>query len=147
MYGCSEAPDTEGLTSLEIPASHWGQENKACPRCNQQILAAAVRCKFCGATFASAAPQRRDDFQAHQQTKSKLPMVRTISVWLLVFSLLPCTAPIAAVVGGIWYLANREAIRALPALNSALCKIAVGVAVVETSMLVAFALMYSMVGG
>jgi len=42
-----------------------------------------------------------------------------VAIWLLVFSLLTCTAPLAAVVGSIWYLMNRETINQLPALHAA----------------------------
>src|SRR5512138_2081358 len=54
IYGCAQVPATEGRAALEIPAAYWGQEEKPCPACGRQILAAAVRCRHCGATFASS---------------------------------------------------------------------------------------------
>ena len=135
IYGCSEAPPTESLNTLEIPASHWGQENKRCPACSQVILAAAVRCKHCGATFESAKPQDHGSFQEHETNKAKLPLIKVGAIVLLVFSLLPCTAPLAAIAGPIWYAMNRKSIAMLPGFHSALCKIAVGVSISITLML------------
>lgn len=136
IYGCAEAPPTEGLNSLEIPASHWGQENKQCPQCAQVILAAAVRCKHCGATFESANPQDQGSFHEREANKAKLPLIKIGAIVLLVFSLLPCTAPIAAIAGPIWYALNRNSIAMLPRFHSALCKIAVGVSISITLMLI-----------
>jgi hypothetical protein len=142
VYGCPQTPATESLTALEIPASHWGKEDKNCPRCGSTILAAAVRCRHCGATFSSAAPQGSTTYHAQRKIKAKLPAVRTAGIWLLVFGLLTCTAPLAAVVGAIWYFMNRETIDKLPALQAAICRIAVGVAVFQTFILVLLAVVF-----
>ncbi len=143
VYGCPQVPSTQGLTDLEVPASFWGQEEKACPRCGRMILAAAVRCRHCGATFASAAPQGRYAYHAHQDVQARLPAVRTATLWLLVLGILPCTAPLAAVGGPIWYVQNRDAVRALPPLNGAMAKIAIGVACCQTALAVLFTLLYA----
>ncbi len=139
VYGCEQTPITEGLSHLEVPAAHWGKEEKECPRCKKTILAAATRCRHCGATFSSATPQGSASYHAQQRAQAKLPAVRTLSIWLLVFSLLTCTAPLAAVVGPIWYYSNRETIRRLPTLNAAMCRIAVGVAIFQTVIVVLLA--------
>lgn len=144
VYGCPQTPETESLSTLEVPASHWGKEDKRCPRCGSTILAAAVRCRHCGATFASATPQGSASYQAQKKIDAKLPAIRTASIWLLVFSLLTCTAPLAAVVGAAFYCMNREAIKKLPALQSAICKIAVGVAIFQTVMLILLALVFQL---
>jgi hypothetical protein len=147
QYGCAEAPPTQKLEELEMPASYWGAQDKACPRCGQTILAAAVRCRFCGTTFESAQPQEARQFQEHAQVKSRVPAVRAQGVWLLVFSILTCTAPIAAIVGLAWYSANRQVIAKLSPLSAALCKIAVGVACVQTMILVLVAVLYTAFSG
>lgn len=139
VYGCEQTPITEGLSDLEVPAAHWGKEEKECPRCKKTILAAATRCRHCGATFSSAMPQGSTSYQAQQRAQAKVPAVRTFSIWLLVFSLLTCTAPLAAIVGPIWYYSNRETIRRLPTLNAAMCRIAVGVAIFQTAIVVLLA--------
>lgn len=145
VYGCPQVPRTEGLSSLEIPASYWGKEEKACPKCGQMILAAAVRCRHCGAMFSSATPQGEHAYRSEQQIKARLPAVRTAGIWLLVFSVLTCTAPLAALIGTVWYCRNRREIRAMPAVNVAMCKIAVGVAWAQTAMVVIFTMLYAAV--
>jgi Prokaryotic RING finger family 1 len=147
QYGCEQAPPTEKLQDLEMPASYWGAEEKACPNCGKVIKAAAVRCRFCGTTFESARPQEAHQFEARQQVKSRAPAVRTQGIWLLVFSLLTCTAPIAAVVGAFWYVANRQVIASLPPMSSALCKIAVGVAWLQSIIVVLVAVFHSLMAG
>ena len=147
VYGCSQAPPTEGLSSLEIPSSHWGREDKPCPSCGKTILAAAIRCRHCGAVFSSATPQEAEGYSVQQRIKAKMPAVRTASIWLLIFSLIPCTAPAAAIIGLIWYIRNRQTIRVLPALNAALCKIAVGVALAQTGLLILCGILASMANG
>lgn len=146
FYGCSEAPPTEGLNSIEIPASHWGKSKKQCPKCTKEILAAAVRCKHCGATFETANPQQRDAYHEHEANRAKLPIIKAAVIGLLIFSLIPCTAPIAAVGGTIWYVTNRKTIAMLPRFHSALCKIAVGVSIVITVLLIAFTVLNSTFG-
>jgi ribosomal protein S27AE len=136
VYGCSFAAPTESLTSLEIPAGHWGREDKDCPRCGRSILAAAMRCKHCGATFTSAAPQASSTFRQQEQVKSSLPAVRRTAIILLVFAIIPFTAPFAAVIGGIWLAVQWRAIRSLPPVVGAMGKIAVGVALLQTLLLI-----------
>ena len=135
------------MSSLEIPPSYWGREEKPCPNCGKTILAAAVRCRHCGAVFSSATPQGVTAYSDQQKIKAKIPADRTASIWLLVFSLVPCTAPLAAIVGLIWYIGNHQPIRALPPLNVALCKIAVGVALAQTGLLIVCGILASVANG
>jgi hypothetical protein len=146
-YGCEQAPPTERLTSLEIPASHWGCEDKPCPSCGLAIMAAAVRCRHCGATFTSAAPEEAAAYHREQALRAKLPGVRTTGIWLLAFSLIPCTAPFAAIIGLIWYFSHRQAIRALPPLYAAVCTIAVGIACAQSGLLIVCGVLASMARG
>lgn len=145
VYGCSQVPPTEKRQAIEIPVSYWGQENKNCPECGQQILAAALRCRHCGATFESARPQRADEFAQRKAISENLPKVRRTVIFLFILSVISCLAPIGAVVGLIWYPANREAIKALPAVYGALSKIALFVAVGQTVGLVIVTLLYALV--
>lgn len=147
VYGCSQAASTEGLTSLEIPASHWGREDKDCPRCGQSILAAAKRCKHCGATFATADPQGAAAYRRQRKTQDSLPTLRNWSIGLLVCGLIPFTAPVAALVGSFWLIANRQALRSLPSVIGAMAKIGVGVAWVQVVLFVAIALLSNMMKG
>lgn len=144
VYGCRCAATTEGLTSLEIPAGHWGKADKDCPRCGKSILAAAVRCRHCGATFDSAAPVETDDYRERERIKSSLPQVRRTAIILLVCSLVPFTAPFAAVIGGTWLAVRWRAIRRLPPVFGAISRIAVGVACLQTLLLVGAAVLNEM---
>jgi hypothetical protein len=145
VYGCSQVPATESRRAIEIPVSYWGQENKNCPKCGREILAAAVRCRHCGTTFESARPQEAGEFQQRTELAQRLPAARRTVVWLFVISVLTCLAPIGAVGGIIWYPAHREEIRSLPALYGALCKIGLTVAIGQTIALVVLTLLYVLV--
>lgn len=147
VYGCPQSPPTDPLTSLEVPASFWGKEEKQCPACQATILAAAVRCRHCGATFASAQPQEAETFFQSKALQQKLPAVRKWGIWLLVLSLLTCTAPFAAVLGAFWYSRNRQAIRALPAMWGAICKISLGLAVGQTVFVIVVIVIHSLASG
>ena len=147
VYGCSQAATTEGLSSLEIPPSHWGREDKDCPHCGSTILAAAKRCKHCGAMFSSAAPQGSAAYREQRRVETSLPTLRKWAIVFLVFGLIPFTAPAAAVSGAIWLLANRRAIRALPPIIGAIGKIGVSVAWVQTLLMIAIAFLNSTING
>ncbi len=144
VYGCSQVSPTEHRDNLEIPASYWGKEEKNCPNCNQVILAAAVRCRFCGATFESAAPVDRGQFHQASAIRQNLPAVRRGSIWLLILSVLTCTAPFAAVFGSMWYYGRRKEIAASPPLQSAMCKIALGLAIGQSALVVLLAAIYGL---
>jgi hypothetical protein len=136
VYGCAQVPVVEKRQAIEIPVSYWGQENKKCPNCGNEILAAAVRCRYCGTVFESARPQEAVEFQQRSELTQRLPASRHTVVALFVFSLLPCLAPIGAVWGIIWYSTHREDLRALPSLYGAATKIGLGIAIGQTIALV-----------
>jgi hypothetical protein len=143
-YGCASAPASEKLNELEVPPSFWGQNEKECPACHKLIQAAALRCRHCGTVFNTARPQDVVQFHAQRSLTSDLPGLKRNVIILLIFSALPCTAPLAAVVGGIWYLTRREKIAQLPATQSAMAKIALGIAIGQTTLLVLVAILHSM---
>lgn len=147
VYGCPQVPKTEGRDALEIPAAHWGQENKACPACGALILAAAVRCRHCGATFASANPEDRQKFLSRQQIGKQAPQVRKRIIWLFVCACIPCLAPLAALFGSLWYAAHRSEIQALPAVYTGLAKIGLGIAIGQTAAGIVMAILFSLVRG
>jgi len=125
IYGCSQVPITEKLTSIEMPASFWGQEDKPCPVCNATIIASAIRCRYCGATFQSARPEDTNEYQEHKAIEQYLPALQKSIIILLIFCIIPFTAPIAAIIGIIWYSSHRKKIKALPRLYSAISNIAI----------------------
>ena len=129
LYGCARAPETEKLQEIEIPASYWGQTEKGCPRCGKVIQAAAVRCRHCGETFETARPQEVGEFAAKESQKAAMVTHRRMGVVLLILAVIPCCAPVAAVVGIIWYVIARREIAAMPPLQATICRLAVGIAV------------------
>jgi hypothetical protein len=138
-------PAVESRQAIEIPMSYWGQENKPCPACGRQILAAAVRCRHCGATFASARPQGSAEFQRRTSMDRRLPEVRRLVVWMFVCCVVPLTSPVGAVWGAVWYPAHREEVEALPPLYRALCKIGIGAAIVLTVGVAVMTCLYAIV--
>jgi hypothetical protein len=145
VYGCSQVPAVEQRRAIEIPAAYWGQENKPCPSCGREILAIALRCRHCGATFASAQPQGSEEFQQRTALESRLPKVKRWVVWLFVLAIVPCTAPFGGVIGLIWYTAHKQEVAALPALYPALSKIGIGIGLGQTAILAMMAMLHSVV--
>ncbi len=142
-YGCKSAPPTEKLKDLEIPTSFWGQTDKECPACHNRIQAAALRCRFCGTVFGTARPQETGEFAAQRTLEGDLPRLRRNVILLLVFSILPFTAAIAAIVGGIWYASNRQRLTALPAGQAAMARIALLIAIGQTVLLALVAALHA----
>lgn len=143
VYGCKQTPVTEARTAMEVPVSWWGQENKPCPSCSQQILAAALRCRHCGATFQSARPEDRAEFQRRTEISGQHDGLRTRVVWLFVLSIIPLTAPIGAVMGLAWYLPKRAAVRTLPSVYPALAQLGFMVGTVLSLAFIALGAVYA----
>jgi hypothetical protein len=147
VYGCSAAPRIEPRSSLDIPPAYWGRENKSCPRCNQEILAAAVRCRHCGATFESAQPEDAASFHQRAALGQALPEVRRRTIWLFCFAVLPFTAPLAALYMAFWYPSHRPEIEALPAFYGGLCRLALFIATGQTIVFVLMGILFSIFRG
>lgn len=145
VYGCSQVAPTQKRQDIEIPVSYWGQENKNCPNCGQEILAAAVRCRHCGTTFESARPQDTDEFQQRSALSQRLPAARREVIFLFILSIVTFLAPIGAVWGIIWYPNHREELRALPAIYSAVCKIGLALAITQTAGVVLLTLLFALI--
>jgi hypothetical protein len=143
VYGCSKVPETELRESLEIPVSYWGQEKKPCPNCGKEIMAAAIRCRSCGAEFASARPEDRREFRQRKEVESHAPKLRQHTVLLVVFAAIPFTAPIAALYGYFWYGSKKDELNTLPRLYPTLAKIAIGLGVAQTAGIAAFGVLFS----
>ena len=143
IYGCPSVPATEHRTTIETPSSYWGQENRPCTRCGRDILAAAVRCRHCGATFSSGRTEERSEFQKRAEISERLPVARRNVVVLFVLCVIPCSAPVAVLVGAIWYWSNRETVGALPSLYGGLCKIALGLGIGQTVLIVIMVMLFS----
>lgn len=132
VYGCAETPQAEMRTSVEIPMAYWGREHKQCPSCKQEILAAAVRCRHCGATFASQRPEDAEEFKRRAQLKDELPGVRKKVIIQFVLSTIPFTAPAGLIMGLVWFMPQRARVAALPPLFLALARLALGLSMIQT---------------
>lgn len=113
MYGCSNAPETLKWEDHEVPIGYWGQEHKNCPACNSEIKASAIRCKKCGATFQDRAPQGAEEFHKKTKYNSQKDGLQKTLFFILGFSVIPFTAPLSLIFGGLWMLVKRKAIRQL----------------------------------
>jgi predicted RNA-binding Zn-ribbon protein involved in translation (DUF1610 family) len=143
VYGCSKVPEVEKRSSIEVPVSFWGQENKPCPACGREILAAALRCRHCGAVFASAQPENTEAFQSRLSLEGRLPKARMICVWVFVLSVLPCTSLGGAIWGLVWYPRHKQEVAALPSIYSVLCKIGIVTGFCQSIALVVLGLLFS----
>lgn len=144
VYGCDAVPQTEGRTTLEIPVSFWGQEDKACPSCGQTIQAAAVRCRHCGATFESARPESSHEFRERSGREARIPALRRTIIWLFVLAAIPCTTPIAALAIPIWYFPRRQEVAAQPGVYVGLCWLGMVISLAQTAMILLMTVLYSM---
>lgn len=143
VYGCAQVPVTEPRDALEISASYWGQENKPCPSCSREILAAARRCRYCGATFSSSQPENTTTYHERTDLSQRQPALRRAVIWIFVLCVVPCVALIGTVVGLVWYGINREAVKSLPTLYTGLCKIALAVGIGQSVLTIIFMLIYT----
>ena len=136
VYGCKATPHVEQRSMLEIPPAYWGEEHKACSSCGKEILAGALRCRHCGARFASASPASQDELRHSQEAAERLRVLRRDTIWLLIFGAVPFSAPFAAVVGARWAVDNRALLIKLTGVFAAMWRIGLGVAIVQTVLLV-----------
>jgi hypothetical protein len=146
LYGCAQVPATEGRSAIEVPIAYWGQENKACPVCQKEILAAAVRCRHCGTIFQTARPLASDEFSRSVALKTQSPRLRRIIVWLFVLCIIPFTAPVAAAAGWFWRQSHRDEIQNLPSLYPALLVISLMVGLLQTLAIVLLTVLFALVG-
>lgn len=144
VYGCSNVPATEGRTAIEVPVAYWGQENKPCPVCNAQILAAALRCRHCGTVFQTARPVDSAEFSRTASHQAQAPRLRRNIIILFVLCLIPLTAPVCAIIALFYAQSRREEVGQLPALYGALAKIGIGVGFFQTAAIVILAVIYTL---
>ena len=147
IYGCAQVPKVEMRGGMEIPASFWGREHKPCPSCGTEILAAAVRCRKCGATFSSAQPEDAGAFRERAKQAEIAPKLQRQTVWMFIFCVVPCTAPIAGLVALIWWLSHRKEIGALPALHAGLARLAVIVGLGQTAIAIIMGILFAVFRG
>ncbi len=114
LYGCGQVPETDKRGELEIPAGFWGKDTKACPACGKEIVAAAVRCRHCAATFQTAEPQSRMHYRVARDAATRQPGIRARVWWLFAGCALPFTSAVCGAIGIWWWSRNRDAIARQP---------------------------------
>ncbi|MCS7303753.1 MAG: hypothetical protein NZ602_01420 [Thermoguttaceae bacterium] len=142
IYGCSQVPPTETYSPLEIPPAYWGQEHRPCPACGAQILAAAIRCRHCGATFPSGQLEDPQTYQQRIQLQNRLPGLCKAVIWHFILSVIPCTSPVGALVGGLWRVVHRAELRSLPPIHAALSRLALLIGTGQTLLLLFMVLLF-----
>ncbi|MCP3065059.1 hypothetical protein LXT21_40435 [Myxococcus sp. K38C18041901] len=142
QYGCLHMPSSGPREPPALGHAYWGQEEKACTECGQQIKVAALRCRHCGAVFASDQPMTAAEVETQEQVEARRAAVGTTALWLFIAGLVPCTAPLALVVGGVWFLRNRAAIRRLPSQRRVMAWLGLGVAAAATLLFVVVGLFF-----
>jgi hypothetical protein len=122
--------------------SYWGQEKKPCPACGSEILAAAVRCRNCGAVFSSTRPQTSAEYRQGADLSERRTSMRGAIIWIFLLCVIPFLSPVGVIAGLIWFALNRQALRSGSALYAAMLKIGIGIGAILTVLLIVFALLY-----
>ena len=137
VYGCARMPQTvKDENPSFAPQSYWGQDEKLCPNCGKQIKVAAVRCRFCGTAFDSAVPMSKRELREKQSAKPVQESLKKTSITIFVCGIIPCLAPLTAILGGIWFLRHRKEIRKLPATNQVFSVVGLIASLVCTALMV-----------
>jgi hypothetical protein len=102
-----------------------------------------VRCRHCGATFASAQPEDAGAFRERAKRDQLAPRLCRQVIWLFIFNVLPCTAPIAAVVALCWWASHRRDLPSLPALHAGLARLALIVGAGQTVVGIVMAVLFA----
>ncbi|MCP3136268.1 RING finger protein [Pyxidicoccus xibeiensis] len=140
QYGCVHMPSATPAETGVSARTYWGREEKACTGCGEQIKVAALRCRFCGEVFATEQPMTAVEADSQSQSAERRAAAGTAALWLFIAGLVPCTAPLTLVVGGIWYSSNRAVVRQLPSQRRVLALLGLGASAVTTSLLLLAAL-------
>ena len=106
-YGCTRMVEVK--SSEDELITIWGMSEKVCPACAEKIPAAAMECPLCRTKFTGIRPMEPEEL-LRKQDDPEVVSYRRKAVWLLVFSVLGITSPLALIIGGIWYWSKKDRI-------------------------------------
>jgi hypothetical protein len=119
--------------------SGWG-DVKECPRCHKEIMAAAVKCRFCKASFPSSVPMSKKEYLEWTRQQKALAPTRRTAISLFVGSLLGFPAPLVLAYGVVWVIKYRRILHRVGGVHELLAYAGVGLSAIYTLLFLVFAL-------
>ncbi len=127
VYGCIWMVEVK--KPREAMPTFWGNPEKICPVCAEKIRVADLQCPYCRTVFNDFKPVSRQSMLPRVQDP-RMKALRTTAVWLLVFSLLGITSPIALLAGSVWYSNRKAEIERAGGTTKAITLIALGACII-----------------
>jgi hypothetical protein len=145
LAGCAidGCPSMVEVKKAAIPHTHWGATTKVCPMCAETIPVDARQCAFCRASFSELRPMTREDYLPKMEDPA-LADIRKRAKWLLAFSVIGFTSPVALIFGGFWYRDNKAEIERAGAGTRALVVISLLICVLYIVMVGGGALVFAL---
>ncbi len=90
-YGCTAAPVATIKEAVEedVFTPGWTAEKK-CPECGSSIIANALVCKVCRASFPTERPMTREEWQDREYDEKDMHKVKTTVITQFILSTLGC---------------------------------------------------------
>jgi hypothetical protein len=136
-YGCDLAPKPTKEIVPQQPLAAWGDIN-CCPGCGETIGSNTLRCQHCNLDLSTADPRHLARSRVGASEADRLRGVKATTIVLFLLSLIGWLAPVV-LVASLVLLSSRGALvaRAGP-FYKMLGYAAVGVALVDSSLVVLF---------
>lgn len=101
-YGCKGAPPTlkPQTGAAQLSSNAWTGD-KPCPDCGRTIKANALKCRYCGASFASRDIISKKEYSKREYEGAEYDSVRNKCFALFLLSAAGCLAPLSLVIAGI----------------------------------------------
>ena len=145
-YGCKSAPPTVKTDAhVAVTTNVWGGE-KNCPSCKKTIKGQALKCRFCGASFATRDAITSGDYASREYEGSEYLAARNKVIGLFLLSAAACLSLIALIIvsivifgGGVMGIEYKR----LPSALKAVLYCAFGVSILMLIVMVALAVLDS----